>query len=378
MEKKGSQLQSLLEMIALSGEYSVAAVERLLPKEAYRRKIITKGKNDKLLNTIYINKLRGYRLTSKAKKTLLGENRERFAHSLEGDVETNRVQSDITRRKRLQSMADVLTTMYRSDVEIFADKKPLIFSQSSQPLAVDEQKPLRVKKPMFYLSREIKKTDERWLSFRGSSAAGVLLGANGAWVVYNTGDAQVQWRDRIEARIQAEMQSFLYWNVLSSQYKGADIGGIMLGSDIETLERCLTEPGGKQNGLKFLTSSYKSFYYFTNNEFGELQLRLLTDTERWAAVEKVLSEDKGMEPTPAHYSIECDGMTPDGRPVLNCCLLNVPRLVKYQSGLDLQDKYGLVYCFDFQKEFIGRYLGERAELKDVSYEKLKEKLYPDI
>jgi len=72
MERKNSQLQSLLEMIALSGEYSVAAVERLLPKEAYRRKIITKGKNDKLLNTIYINKLRGYRLTSKAKKALLG------------------------------------------------------------------------------------------------------------------------------------------------------------------------------------------------------------------------------------------------------------------------------------------------------------------
>ena len=375
MERDPSQSQKLLEMVAVSGEYSVKSTERLIPKEAYRKRLISTLSTSKHLNIIYKHQFKGYRLTSKAKKILLEENRERFESYLEGTVETNQVRYDLTRRKRLQNIGDVLTTMYLCGFEIYKDRKQDVFSQSSQSLADERSQPLKIGNPMFYLSREIKGTDQKWTTIRGSSSAGTLLGTEGMWVVYNTGEAQVEWRKKIELRTMASIQNYLLVENPMPQYKGMKVNGLMFGSDLEVLERYLTEQGNKQNGLNFLTTSYPSFYYIPSTTQGELQLKLLTDPLRWKAVRDSLLV--GTKQIPQHYLIECDALTEDDKPILNCCLLDIPRLVKFQSGLNLRDKYGLVYCFDYQSEFIRRYLGERVEIKEVNHDKLKAKLYPN-
>ena len=176
MKREYTQSQKLLGLVAISGELSVKSTERLLSKEPYRKRLISTLSSKKLLKITYKNKLKGYRLTAKGKKNLLEGNPNRFENCFIGETETNHVSSDITRRKRLQNMGDVLTTMYLCGFVIYKDMKPAVFSQSSQSLADERSQPLKIVNPMFYLSREIKGTDQKWTTIRGSSSVGTLLG----------------------------------------------------------------------------------------------------------------------------------------------------------------------------------------------------------
>ena len=59
----------LLELIALSGEFSPGLVVRLGISPSYSEKLITRLKEQKYIKTHYKDRLRGYRLTSSGKKT---------------------------------------------------------------------------------------------------------------------------------------------------------------------------------------------------------------------------------------------------------------------------------------------------------------------
>ena len=68
----------LLELIALSGEFSPGLVVRLGISPSYSEKLITRLKEQKYIKTHYKDRLRGYRLTSSGKKLLLARNPDRF------------------------------------------------------------------------------------------------------------------------------------------------------------------------------------------------------------------------------------------------------------------------------------------------------------
>ena len=71
----------------------------------------------------------------------------------------------------------------------------------------------------------------------------------------------------------------------------------------------------------------------TNTEHGEFQLKLLTDQLRQDAFMKAML--KGAKPRDFHATIENDGFAPDNRPILVCCLLDIPKFVIFQTGLSL-------------------------------------------
>ena len=201
MEKNKTQEQTLLELVAILGELSEDAVKRIMKSESYRKRLISTLNSSKHVNTVNKNQLKGYRLTGKSKRKLIEENPERFAHCLTGSVETTKVQYTITRRKRLHIMGDVFTTMNNSCVEVFADRKPAIFSQSEET----DETSFAIKNPVFYTSREIKVAKTRWNSIRGSSAVGVLAANNGSWAVCSTVASQERWQTKSETRFRYEM-----------------------------------------------------------------------------------------------------------------------------------------------------------------------------
>lgn len=57
---------------------------------SYGEKLITRLKEENLIKTHYRDRLRGYRLTNKAKQLLLQENPDRFSFYLSGNSDTNR------------------------------------------------------------------------------------------------------------------------------------------------------------------------------------------------------------------------------------------------------------------------------------------------
>ena len=77
------------------------------------------------------------------------------------------------------------------------------------------------------------------------------------------------------------------------------------------------------------------------------------------------------KPINRNYHIEHDALTEDGMPVLFLVLPNTPRLIQFKRGLDRFGGKGMVIGFDFQKEILGRYLGERVEFMPLDFKKVK-------
>lgn len=111
MNFKDTTRYQLLELTALCGEFPTDQLYRLIPSQTYAEKVITQLKTEKLLRTHYRDKLRGYRLTKKAKAYLLSTQPERFAFYLTGNSETNLIRSEPTRRMRLHQRAEGYLTI---------------------------------------------------------------------------------------------------------------------------------------------------------------------------------------------------------------------------------------------------------------------------
>jgi len=406
-------------MIAISGEYPAPSLSALIPSPSYAKKVITALTNDKLIKTVYKNGVRGYRLASRGKKRLLRGNMERFQSYLMGDVETNRVRTEHTRRLRLHSMAEVYTIMYNAGVEIFQDLKPKLYGNGNQealplvdeipsqtnignlnnnttPTTVNPSNgnpiiqhapasshtpkpqplPTHITAPHFYSSREQKPKETKSNSIRGSRASGTLLTPNQVLAVYNTGSTLIKWPDT-EQRYKLELRDDLCWGKFRQQYRTTEVGGILMGTNMEILQRYLeTKPKGRQHApLHFLINSYSPLYYITNDKHGVAQLKLLCTPQAHNALHQMMG--MGYLPQNPKSDIEHDAMTKDGNPVLFCCLIDIPRLIRFQNGLSMSGRSGSVICFDFQKEVIGGYLGDRVELKVVNFEKFRQKFFPE-
>jgi len=396
--KSNSQAQLLMEITAISGEYPAENIHRLIPSSSYAKKVVSALISDKLLKLINKGGIRGYRLEIKGKRKLLAENHTRFNHYLAGATDTNKLRSDHPRRLRLRSAAEVYTLMYNAGIQIFKDTKPKVYlldtaaipsqtalsqttgegSESKTPMnkgspnITGNRRPA-ITIPCFYSSREQKGEDDN--AIRGSKAVGTLLTSTHVYAIYNTGNMESRWRESVEMRYRAEVQDYICRKMFPGQYNGEPVGGIMLGEELGVLEKYLNVQTKTQAAHNFLTKTYQPFYFITNDDNGEAQLKLLCDSARMTALKTAML--KGLLPTDAKYPIEHDALTSDGNPVLFCCLLNIPRLVQFRTGVLLHGKTGNVIAFDFQREALGRYLGDAVVLTSLSLEKIVDRLYPN-
>jgi len=144
----------------------------------------------------------------------------------------------------------------------------------------------------------------------------------------------------------------------------------MMGKGLTILEKYLIAQAKTTAAHSFLTKTYQPFYFITQNDYGEVQLRLLCDKTKIDVLKAALL--KGLIPADKKYPIVHDALTTDGKPVLFCCLLDVPRLVQFRTGIQLHGKLGRVIAFDFQREMLGRYLGNDVDFLFLSLEKLME------
>lgn len=356
------QSQLFLEITAISGEYPADNIHRIFSSSSYAKKKISALTTDKLIKAVNKGGIKGYRLTIGGKRRLMTDNPARFAGYLDGGVDTNKLRADHTRRLRLHSIAQTHTIMHNAGVEIFQDNKPKLFN-----------KPPSV--PCFYSSREQKSHNDNSGAIRGSRAIGTLLTPTQVYAVYNTGHAHANWREKVEQRYKAEVRGTICRGSPSEQYISKEVSGIMIGQTLEALEQYWVKGNKNGAGLSFLMNTYHPFYYITNDIYGEKQLELLCDDKKIIELKNALS--KGLQPSDGKYPIEHDAFDEDGKPVLFCCMLNIPRLFRFHNGLSLQGKTGKIIAFDFQQEVLMRYMGDRVEFINISFEKFTTRFFPN-
>ena len=314
-------------------------------------------KQQKLLKTYYRDGLRGYRLTAQAKGLLCEENPERFLFYLTGAVDTNHVKSEITRRLRLHRIAETTVTMKNAGVTVFRDERPAVFA----PFWSGD---IHIRSPSFFNSREIKELGTIFAKIRGARSVGVLLTEREIFVVYNLGNALMKWEYKSEMRTKALLKTVLCRERLPEQYSPDSVRGLIFGDTMELAYELLTNGGGKQYFV--LDGNYESFCFLTNDRKGEAVLRLLCNPELAEGLNEILTGD--LEPARPGFTVENDAME-GGNPVLLCYTCDLPRIRRFQSALQLQNRRGTIICFDYQAETLRRYCGDTVRFQTIDFEK---------
>lgn len=351
----------LLMLTALSGEFPANQLERL-GSGAYMDNVVKGLKRDGLLRSYYKDKLRGFRLTAKAKALLLSDNPGRFLFYLTGNCETNQPKSEVTRRLRLHRMAEAIITMHGAGVSVFRDEKPEVFfpedSQSHAP-------PVTV--PAFYSSREMKELGTEFVKIRGARAVGVLLTEDQIFVVYNTGSAMMKWEYKSEMRTKALVKTVLCRERLAHQYRPDALHGLLLGGGMDMACQLLTGPEKGKRNYFILDGNYDRFHYIPNDHAGEVILKLLYSSRKMAELDEILSEN--LLPCQRGSVLENDGMNHKGQPVLFAYTMDLPRILRFHQALELQGITGVMLCFDFQVEALRQFCGERVAFETISLKK---------
>ena len=349
----------LLTLTALSGEFPVPVARRLPGSESYMEHVVKQLKKAGLLRTYYRDSLRGLRLTATAKKLLLDSQPDRFIPLFSGDTTTNAPKYSLIHRLRLHRMAEVLTTMYSSDVLVFPWEKAAVF----QPASTSEWRFMPL--PAYYSSREIKEIGLQGKKMSSSRATGVLFADTGIFIVYNTGPYQMTWKHNAEIRLKVILQNEILRGRFPEQFVDLPVSGIVFASSMERLETMLDLGNGLPGCPFILDGSYDHFYFLPSDREGETVLRLLCDRRALAELDSILSQ--GLSPQDPCSPIENDGF--DGKePVLFGYSCDMPRLRRFVNALSTQERKGQVYCFDFQKEAYRRCLGPNVRLQCLDLE----------
>jgi len=363
-----TQSYSLLELIAITGELPTNQIKRLPGGDRYKEEKIKSLKGNKLIHTYYRDKLRGYRLTAAAREMLLADNPARFQFYLTGNTETNSPKYEITRRLRLHRIAETYITMRNAGAAIFRDAKPDVFSPEG-----GKAHSYTVESPAFYSSREIKGYGLEFVKIRGARTVGTLLTENIAYVVYNTGSSLMKWNYKSEIRTKALMKTIILRR-LQEQYQPESVQGLILGDNMETAYLLMTSTGGVKRDYFVLDGNYDNFHYITNDHGGEVLLKLLCNPPKTAELNRLLSGSL-YERDPG-WIIENDAIDENGEPVLFAYSFDMPRLVRFNSALQLQGKRGTVICFDYQADVLRRYCCGNARFQTIDLQKFEGRFFP--
>lgn len=354
----------LLSHIALAGDFPASSASRIIPSSSYREKIITELKTQKLLRTYYRDGLRSYRLTASGRKALLRGMPDRFGTLLDTPQHPK---SDPARRLRTFQLAQTALTMEEAGVRLFPDEKAPLFAESTRPLA--EPLPL----PAYYSSLEVKALGIEATKIKNGRFCGVLLTADRVWIVYHAGEGALRWYRRSEIKTRAMLTHLLCRVRLPGRYQASDVQAILLGADMDACARQLAAEKCRDARIFRFDQTYEHFHFVPESREGTWLLQLLMEEEVVDRLKRTLSQ--GLLPHDPTASIENDGFTQDGTPVLFCFDGDGQRLTNFVRALCIHGRKGRAFCFDFQLAAFAGYAKDTVSFQAISAEKFRKQFY---
>lgn len=351
-----------MSVVCMSGECSEKAANILLPQKSYSQKVLYKLTGDKLIYKYQKEGMKGYRLTKKGKETMLLIDPKRFGFFLENGADFSMRRSSLTHRERQHRISEVLAIMLQSGILIYLDKKPHVFAKNCEEY-------IKIKELMYFQVKEVKEQGMLTRKICNSRITGVLLSSNDIWFCYNMGYNNLSWFNNVENRADIVICSMLKEKGLT--YKMRNV--ILFGDSIEQALFCLED---YKTRAFVLNVSFNKFCFVPLNKDGILQLKLLSDYEKYNCLITVLSEDLHKDLHTGEL-IENDGYNSEGQPVLIAVDFDMKRLLRFILQLQYTCKRGEIICFDFQKEVIKSYCGKEADISAVDFEIFRKSFFPE-
>lgn len=200
---------------------------------------------------------------------------------------------------------------------------------------------------------------------RGARSVGVLLTPADVFVVYDLGNSLMKWEYKSEMRTKALMKTVLCRERLPHQYPPEAVQGLLLADSMEQAYDILKENEGRQYFI--LDGNYEHFYFLTNDRKGERLLSLLCSRALTEQLTDILYAD--LYECDFAGNLECDAADRDGEPVLLSFFCDLPRIKRFDTALQLQNKCGTLICFDSQREALERYCSDRVKFQTIDFEK---------
>jgi len=307
---------------------------------------------EKMIDDGYIKRYRkdgisSLRIMKKGQSILMDNNPGRFERTIE---KKRYSRSDLVKRLRLHRVASTYTTMRNSEVKIYMDEKPDLFSN-------DEKEFIELNDTVFYSALEIKELGPECTKIKFSRSVGVLLCPDEkGFIVYNTDNSLMKWSSKAEQRLYGVLTGIL----LNKGIQVNDFVGLMIGNDMPTALIQLESKGGVKNSFFKLDNTFNEFYYIPANKDGDKQLELLIDSEKRAKVRKNVMQSFRL--TDGLFPFAADGVDTGGRVTLLAYEFDMERIRKFKSGLEMFEKTGIVICFDYQRKVLEEYFGSLARI----------------
>ena len=344
--KKTSKVDILLIMIALSGEYPYNGFHRLAIGTSYARQLRHRLYQQDMIKLIKQDGLKGLVLTYNGIEVMKKSNPDRFRYM------SDKPRTELTRRYRKQMFARTYCSLLNADVEFLPDRTPFLYTHqrhqpytSAYPLLQTDM--LTEDKPCFYSSVEIKYELEDYVQqIRNSAMMGMVLTRKEVFGLYHVGE------NRYPLSYATELTAALMIRNGTIIDMEQDTKAIVLVSDFEIASELIY--GNKEKRMTssrfILNEAYQHIYLVPETSEGDTQLEVITHKEYRNMIEDTLTGAYG-EPK-SNYKTINDGFDKTGNPVLNGCLLDIIRLMKFKRGLLANDISGKILCFDFQMDFI--------------------------
>ena len=73
--------------------------------------------------------------------------------------------------------------------------------------------------------------------------------------------------------------------------------------------------------------------------------------------------------------MEHDAIDEKENPVLFAYTCDLPRIMRFNTALRLQNRMGTLICFDFQADVLRRYCGEQVRIQSIDFEKFEGRFF---
>ena len=326
--KKGSTAYEILKIIYCTEEFPRQALNMISGNKFWIKRLVRQLINEKYVSLYKKGKIRSLRLLQKGYDVL---NVEKLKNN-HGEAKWI---------YRMHRISEVWAMMYSAGIKI----NPQEYLNNKDP-------------PTFWTSLEIKYDENISRNINSSRFVGAFTNGNKSYIIYNTYDGLLNWSNIKEC----ETKLFL------ERYIKID-GCIIFGRKIENALEVLNSDGGKRCPVIKAETSFEHSYFLTLDDNGIDFLKIMA-VENWEEklITEILTEDEIKRKL---NSIECDGMSDDNIPIMVACSLDLTRIKRLKSAMDI-NKINLVelFCFSYQIDILRRFFDNKATIYEVDRKEL--------
>ena len=370
--KPSSQLHRLISLLSVCGEFPVKSLDLLGNKRLYRRVVSectvpVTVQNHATKETISLPKIfiltgkgrmKSIRLYKGARPILTWIGEGEYYDSICYGYNMPMTPAHVDRNHRV---AETLAAFMDAGFHYLPYTLPRLKSEGINRIITTQ--------PLAYPSRMLKLSDDGEVNKTGfSRITGAVFAGGDCYAVYNTRNAVMKWSG------EGEMKMKVHINLLSIVNSGVDharLPMLFFGASHEIAFRSMLAMRKATNARSRFDMFYPRIHFIPLNQYGAKFLKFISIPGwREHLLELLFGEDQIAKLTSFEYDAKINGTYILSHLDSDLCRLNRFR----EAILDESNKKYEALCFEWQYDFVKKFLGDRAKITVISFDEVDKEM----